>query len=192
MNLQKTLENRANSSCELCAANERLSAYAVPPHSAQAPDNNILICDTCRQQIEKSEAIDVHHWRCLNDSMWSQTGAVQVMAWRMLQRLSNEIWAQDALEILYLDEDTLNWAKAGKSDESDQPSIRHIDSNGAALMAGDTVTLTKDLNVKGTSFTAKRGTAVRGISLVSDNAEHLEGRINGQQIVILSRFVKKA
>ncbi len=42
----------------------------------------------------------------------------------------------------------------------------------------------------GTRFTAKRGTAVRGISLVFDNLEHIEGRINGQQIVILSKFVK--
>ncbi|MCL4132727.1 UNVERIFIED_CONTAM: hypothetical protein GTU68_038099 [Idotea baltica] len=68
----------------------------------------------------------------------------------------------------------------------------HLDSNGVALAAGDTVTLIKDLNVKGTSFTAKRGTAVRGISLVTDNPAHIEGRINGQQIVILTEFVKRS
>ena len=55
----------------------------------------------------------------------------------------------------------------------------------------DTVTLIKDLNVKGANFTAKRGTAVRGISLVADNAEQIEGRVNGQKIVILTQFVKK-
>jgi protein PhnA len=60
------------------------------------------------------------------------------------------------------------------------------------LEAGDTVTLVKDLNVKGTNFTAKRGTAVRGISLVADNPEHIEGRVSGQQVVILTKFVKKA
>jgi len=48
------------------------------------------------------------------------------------------------------------------------------------------------LNVKGASFTAKRGTAVRKISLVPDNAAHIEGRVNGQQIVILTEFVKKS
>jgi len=52
--------------------------------------------------------------------------------------------------------------------------------------------LIKDLNVKGGGFTAKRGTAVRGISLVADNAEHIEGRVSGQQIVILTKFVKKS
>ena len=54
------------------------------------------------------------------------------------------------------------------------------------------MTLIKDLNVKGTTFTAKRGTSVRRISLVPDNAEHIEGKVNGQQIVILTKFVKKS
>ena len=63
---------------------------------------------------------------------------------------------------------------------------------GAVLSVGDTVTLIKDLSVKGAGFRAKRGTAVRGISLVQDNAGHIEGRINGQQIVILTEFVKKS
>jgi protein PhnA len=70
--------------------------------------------------------------------------------------------------------------------------LKHIDSNGVVLQAGDTVVLVKDLDVKGAGFTAKRGTAVRGISLVADNPEHIEGRVNGQQIVILTKFVKKS
>ena len=57
--------------------------------------------------------------------------------------------------------------------------------------AGSSV-LIKDLPVKGAGFTAKRGTAVRNISLVSDNARHIEGRVNGQRIVILTEFVKKS
>ena len=52
--------------------------------------------------------------------------------------------------------------------------------------------LIKDLPVKGAGFTAKRGTAVRGISLVADNAAHIEGRVEGQRIVILTAFVKKS
>jgi protein PhnA len=67
-----------------------------------------------------------------------------------------------------------------------------VDSNGTILEAGDSVTLIKDLNVKGANFTAKRGTVVRGIFLVADNPEHIEGKINGQQIVILTKFVKKS
>ena len=60
------------------------------------------------------------------------------------------------------------------------------------LEAGDTVVLIKTLDVKGSNFSAKRGTAVRKISLVADNPEHIEGRVNGQQIVILTKYVKKS
>ncbi len=124
--------------------------------------------------------------------MWSQAPAVQVLAWRMLTRLGAEGWAQDLLEMLYLDEATLSWAQATGEGGGTVDGLEHRDSNGAVLVAGDTVTLIKDLNVKGANFTAKRGTAVRGISLVADNPEHIEGRVNGQQIVILTKFVKKS
>ena len=76
--------------------------------------------------------------------------------------------------------------------DSDGSSITHKDSNGTFLAAGDTVTLIKDLTVKGAGFTAKRGTAVRNISLVENNPKQLEGRVNGTQIVILTEFVKRA
>jgi len=67
----------------------------------------------------------------------------------------------------------------------------HRDSNGVPLVQGDTVVLTRDLPVKGAGFIAKRGTAVRGISLVADNPAHIEGRVEGQRIVILTGFVRK-
>ena len=70
--------------------------------------------------------------------------------------------------------------------------LKHVDCNGVELASGDTVVLTKDLNVKGANFAAKRGTAVRNISLVFDNPEQIEGRVNGQQIVILTQYVKKS
>lgn len=50
---------------------------------------------------------------------------------------------------------------------------------------------TESLAVYGVAFTAQRGTVVRAISLVPDNPEHIEGRVNGQQIAILAKFVKK-
>ena len=62
---------------------------------------------------------------------------------------------------------------------------------GAILETGDTVTLIKDLDVKGANFVAKRGTAVRGIALVAYNPEHIEGRVNGTRIVILTQYVRK-
>ena len=197
MSTEKDLHVRSESKCELCAATENLIIYAVPPESNGTAEQSILLCETCKTQIENPESMDANHWRCLNDSMWSQIPAVQVIAWRMLTRLRAEGWPQDLLDMLYMDDDTLAWAQAtgeGVSDEGqyDDTTIIHKDCNGAALEVGDTVVLIKDLNVKGANFTAKRGTAVRKISLVPDNEKHIEGRIEGQQIVILTEFVKKS
>ncbi len=110
----------------------------------------------------------------------------------MLKRLSTEGWAQDLLDTLYLDEETQAWAQATEEGQGHEATTKHVDSNGTTLESGDTVTLIKDLDVKGANFTAKRGTVVRGISLVADNSEHIEARVNGQRIIILTQFVKKA
>jgi protein PhnA len=192
MSTEKALHARSESKCELCGAIESLGVYEVPPSSNGSADECALICETCREQIENPEKVDVKHWRCLNDSMWSQVPAVQVTVWRMLKRLSTEGWPQDLLDMLYLDEGTQAWAQATGEGKSDENAVKHVDSNGVVLEAGDTVTLIKDLNVKGANFTAKRGTVVRGIALVADNPEHIEGRVTGQKIVILTKFVKKA
>jgi len=191
MSTGKTLHERSESKCELCGARESLGIYEIPPASDGSADQCVLICKTCHEQIENPERVDINHWRCLNDTMWSQVPAVQVMAWRMLTRLRGEGWPQDLLDTLYLDDGTLIWAKATGEGENAEDAVKHVDINGAVLEAGDTITLIKDLNVKGGGFTAKRGTAVRGISLVADNPEHIEGRINGQQIVLLTKVVKK-
>lgn len=191
MSMEASLQARSESKCELCTATENLKIYEVPPEPAASADQCVLLCETCFEQVEEPEKVDANHWRCLSDSMWSQVPAVQVMAWRMLKRLSGKGWAQDLLDMLYLDEDTQKWAEA-IDEESNEVAVKHLDSNGVVLEAGDTVTLIKDLNVKGANFTAKRGTAVRGIFLVSDNPEQIEGRVNGQQIVILTKFVKKS
>ena len=192
MTIETDLQSRTDSTCELCGSPESLNIFEVAPETGQTADECILICETCRGQVEKDARIDVHHWRCLNESMWSQVPAVQVMAWRMLNRLREEGWARDALEMLYLDDETLAWAKKSGDAADGDGSVKHVDSNGVKLSAGDNVTLIKDLKVKGAGFTAKRGTAVRGISLVPDNSEHIEGRVDGQKIVILTEFVKKS
>ena len=191
MSTESDLHSRSESKCELCSATESLSVYEVPPNSNGGIDQSLLLCATCQDQIDNSANVDANHWRCLNDSMWSQVPAVQVMAWRMLSRLRGEGWPQDLLDMLYLDDETLAWAQATGEGLDDEERVVHRDSNGNVLEAGDTVTLIKDLDVKGANFNAKRGTAVRNISLVPDNAEQLEGRVNDQQIVILTKFVKK-
>jgi protein PhnA len=191
MSLDRELLERCESKCELCGASESLDSYTVPPKSVAIIDNCAALCLTCRTQIEDPDSTDPNHWRCLNDSMWSQVPAVQVLVWRMLDRLKSEGWPQDLLDMLFLDETTTEWAQSLK-DENEGGEVRHLDSNGAQLASGDSVVLIKDLNVKGANFTAKRGAAVRNISLVADNAEHIEGRVNGQHIVILTKFVKKS
>ena len=172
--------------CPLCAAEAPLSPHIPgPPGSPDAP---VQICATCQAQItDPLTPPDPAHWRGLATAMWSETPAVQVLAWRMLDRLKEEPWARDALDQLWLEDDIRAWAEAGRH----IAGVVHRDSNGVQLAAGDTVVLIKDLPVKGAGFTAKRGTAVRGISLVPDTPEHIEGRVEGQRIVILTKFVKK-
>ena len=66
------------------------------------------------------------------------------------------------------------------------------DSNGAILKDGDSVTLIKDLKVKGTSVTLKRGTLVKNIRLTGD-AEEIEcnaDKVKG--LVLKTAFLKKA
>lgn len=188
MNIEATLQERSNSSCELCGSTDNLSVYEIAPKSTNPTvDNSAYLCATCIDQIENPENMDSNHWHCLNDSMWSEFDGIKVLAWRMLTRLKK----QDLLDMMYLDDETLKWAKATGEGEDESMKIIHKDSNGVKLESGDTVVLIKDLNVKGGGFTAKRGTAVRRISLVHDNPEHIEGRVEGQQIVILTQYVKK-
>ncbi len=191
MTIEQTLLERSNGCCELCGSDTALTAFDVPPVAVADADHAILLCSKCREQVEDADKVDPNHWRCLNDSMWSQIPAVQVMAWRMLNQLASEGWPQDLLDMLYLDDDVLAWAKAGSADESSTDVAPTLDSNGAVLQAGDTVTLIKDLDVKGAGFTAKRGTAVRNISL-TDNPEQIEGRVNGVRIVLLTCYLKKS
>jgi protein PhnA len=192
MNLEQKLHERNGSVCELCAGVENLQVYNVLPLSEDI-DKSILVCSTCIEQIQDPAKCDPNHWRCLNTSMWSTVPAVQVMAWRLLTALRHEGWPQDLLDMLYLDDETLTWAKSTLEEPAGhEENLIHKDSNGTVLAAGDTVVLIKDLEVKGGGFTAKRGTAVRGISLVEGNPEQIEGRVNGQQIVILTKFVKKS
>lgn len=191
MSIQTDLETRSGGSCELCKTNGPLQAYEVPPAQNAGSDGYIFICNTCETQIEDPEAIAPSHWRVLNDTMWSEVPAVQVMAWRMLNRLNMEAWARDLSDMLYLDEETKAWAQAGAAVFREEKVI-HQDSNGVVLEAGDTVVLIQDLKVKGANFIAKRGTAVRRISLVTDNAEQIEGKVDGQHIVILTQYVKKS
>ena len=123
--------------------------------------------------------------------MWHEDPAVQVTAWRLLNRLKSNTWAVDALDMLYLDDAIKEWAEASGDQHATGEDEFHRDCNGIILQNGDTVTLIKDLDVKGSSLNAKIGTAVRQIRLVHDNSEQIEGKIEGQSIIILTKYVKK-
>ncbi|SHM02211.1 PhnA domain-containing protein [Flavobacterium xanthum] len=191
MSVERELNKRSGSKCELCGATENLKVYEVLPAKKGGIDESILACSTCIDQIENPETLDLNHWRCLNDSMWNENAAVQVVAWRMLSRLRASGWPQELLDQMYLDEDTLAWAQATGEGEEEENKVIHRDSNGVILEIGDSVVLIKDLKVKGSSMVAKQGTAVRNIRLDHENAEYIEGKVDGQTIVIITAYVKK-
>ncbi|MFI3246632.1 MAG: PhnA domain-containing protein [Ferrimonas sp.] len=192
MAVLKALTERSGNQCELCTATDDLRVIDIPPSAGADSDKAVLVCATCAAQIEDTDHLDANHWRCLNDAMWSQVPAVQVMAYRQLKMLANQgqSWAQDLLDMLYLDEETQSWADLVVATVEAQQGEACVDELGVKLAAGDNVYIIKDLDVKGSSLTAKRGTTVRGISL-TNNPEHIEGRVNGQRIVILSKYVRK-
>lgn len=191
MSLLEELKSRSNTACELCSNTMNLHVYEVPPITSGGLDGSLLACETCITQINDPENTDSNHWRCLNDSMWSEYDAVKVVAWRMLSRLKDKGWPQDLLDMMYLDDQTLNWARATGEGLEESEKIIHRDANGVILENGDNVVLIKDLKVKGSSMVAKQGTAVRRISLDHENAEYIEGKVDGQQIVIITKYVKK-
>jgi protein PhnA len=191
MSVLQDLQNRSGNQCEFCTATNDLTIYEVPPISTGGVDGSVLVCTTCKEQIQNPDSTDANHWRCLNDAMWSEFRAVKVVAWRMLSRLRGEGWPQDLLDMLYLEEDDLRFAQATGEGLEESEKIIHRDVNGALLEAGDSVVLIKDLKVKGSSMVAKQGTAVRRISLDPENAKYIEGKVGAQTIVIITDYVKK-
>jgi len=191
MSLQERLSERSNNQCELCKSAEGLSIYEVPSHTMKVADDSIYICEKCKQQLDKKEELDSTHWQCLTESMWSEVPVVQVVSWRMLNRFRNESWAADSLDMLYLDDEKLAWAKESGDHENTGSVDLHRDCDGTILKEGDTVAITKSLNVKGASVDAKLGTVIKHIKLVAGNTEQIEAKIEGQAIIILTKYLRK-
>ncbi len=186
--IERKLKDRSGSVCEISGTEHDLVVYVLPPTNERTVENSVLITKHLKDQIENPETTDEKDWRGLSESMWSEHLPVQIVSWRMLARLKNT----DLLDMMYLDEEALEWAKAtGEGEEEDENKIVHKDSNGVTLLDGDSVVLIKDLDVKGATFTAKRGAAVHNIKLVWDDANLIEGRVENQNIYILTQYVKK-
>ena len=65
------------------------------------------------------------------------------------------------------------------------------DANGNRLQDGDTVSLIKDLKVRGSSSVIKVGTRVKNIRLV-DGDHDVEGKVDGSSMMLKACFLKKA
>ena len=183
MSVEKELLQRSENRCELCGSSEDFYVMEVSPSDSSA-DKSILVCSTCKTQIESGD-LDETHFNCLNDSMWSEVSAVKVMTYRLLNKLGR----QDLVEMMYLEDEEKSWAEAGMNSAE---SVVVKDANGVILQAGDSVVILKDLDVKGAGFTAKRGTTVRNITIPQDVEGHIEGRVNGTKIYLKTEFLKKA
>ena len=198
MKLEEIVKKRSEGNCELCKSMDNLKMYEVLSPNGTTEENCIMICVKCTAQIDKKEELDSKHWQCLTESMWSEVPGVQVVAWRMLNRLRNESWAMDNLDMLYLDDEKLAWAKTTGDHENDSVVDLHKDigdsdadlNNDGEIDVSEAL-IVKSLDVKGSTINAKLGTVVRNIRLVENNTEQIEGRVEGQVIVILTKYVKK-
>lgn len=191
MNLQE-LQTRSDNKCELCGTTSGLKVYEVSAAPKSIRDPEVYICEKCMAQIEKKADLEQAHWQnLLGTAMWSEVPAVQVLAWRMLNRFRNESWAADNLDMMYLDEEHMAWARASGDHENDATVDLHRDCNGAQLQAGDTVVLIKSLDVKGSTVNAALGTVVKNIKPDPNDTGYIEGKIEGQSIMIKTIYVKK-
>jgi protein PhnA len=183
--ISEKLKERSESLCELCASQNANCAYAVSPKNNDSIEHEVALCETCVVEINNKTAS--LHWSCLAGSIWNQTPSVQALSYRILYSYKDEQWANEIMSSVEFSEEVVNWALSIY-----QTREVHKDSNGDTLTNGDTVILTQQLNVKGAGFNAPKGTIVRKIRLVPDNTEQIEGKINDQTIVILTKFLRKS
>ena len=111
----KELARRCKSKCELTGASGiPLHTYEIPPVANEpALSRCIMICENAIDQINQPSLIVPDQWRHLGELIWSETSAVQIMAYRILQHISKqEQWARDILEECHLEEAIL--AEANK------------------------------------------------------------------------------
>jgi protein PhnA len=166
MSISPELKQRNHDLCELCNVETPTHDYTVSPKNDDTIDHQVALCDACLAAIDDKEAS--FHWRWLEGSIWSQEPSVQALSYRILQNFKDEDWANNLLGSVDLDETVVQWAMSAL-----EVADVHKDAFGNILENGDTVVLTQALNVKGTNFTASKGTVVKKIKLVSDNAEQI-------------------
>ncbi|MEM9399207.1 MAG: phnA protein [Verrucomicrobiota bacterium] len=108
----KDLVRRSRSKCELCeSSGSKLQAFEVEPLSPEPEvDRCIFICQKCKDELTQVRLLDLGHWKCLYNSIWSDVPAVQVMTLRLLKKIAQkEHWAQELIEQVYLEDEMMEW-----------------------------------------------------------------------------------
>ncbi|MEZ5054775.1 MAG: PhnA domain-containing protein [Chitinophagales bacterium] len=183
--MNPNLKARCENLCELCSNQDATYAYTVTPKDDTSIANQVAVCDTCLENMEAPNT--GNYWTFLEGSIWNPEPSVQALSYRIIFKHKEESWANELLSGVEIDDNIVQWALSA----FEQADV-HKDAYGNVLENGDTVVLTQALNVKGTSFSAAKGTIVKRIKLVHDNTEQIEGKINDQTIVILTKYVKKS
>ena len=160
--------------CELCESTNNVTEYVV----FEGDDGVVFLCETCKTQIENN-SLDEAHFNCLNNSMWSEKSSVKILTYKLLKELGRN----DLLDMMYLTDEEL--AIANKTEEVIK------DANGNVLKAGDSVSVIKDLEVKGAGKTIKRGTVIKNIRMC-DVEGHISCKVDGiGQVYLKTEFLKK-
>ncbi len=184
--MERALSNRSGGVCEISGVDSDLTAFLVGPKNGKEVEDYVLLNQKLADQL-KAGNLEANDWKGLNDSVWNEHSAVKVLSYRALNQLKGQAWADALLDQMYLTDEEQQWADAQEA----SGELVHLDSNGVQINQGDTVVLIKDLDVKGSSIVAKRGTAVRNVRLVHDDPTLIEGKVDGQSIYILTKFTKK-
>jgi protein PhnA len=115
--LGKDLARRAKSKCEITgSAGGPLWPYEIPPVGEEPDiDRILLVSEECREVLENPERLAGRSWQCLGEAVWSESPAVQVVAWRLLRELAKrEDWAREILQEVFLDPEVEEWANAAE------------------------------------------------------------------------------
>lgn len=159
MAISTKLNERSQGNCELCNTEAAAHEYTVSPKSDDAIENQVALCDTCFNTLNAKDKGS--YWSFLEGTIWNPEPSIQALSYRILQTYNGEEWANNIIASVDIDEDTVQWAMSAF-----EAVDLHKDAFANTLENGDNVVLTQSLDVKGTSFSAPKGTVVKRIRLV--------------------------
>lgn len=190
MSIEQSIISRATNSCEVCQNNTPEHLFTIHPDKDITEENTVYVCSACHGPLSLQETFKSEDWTFIAHSIWSELPAVQIIAYRVLNGLKSETWAQEALDMMYL-EDSIKEKADMFEYLASMVQERHRDSLGQELFDNDTVVLTKTLDVKGSTLKASLGTVIKNIRLDKNNTDYIEGKIEGQSIMILTKYLRK-